>query len=63
MVLIPIRCFSCNKVIANKWERYQEDIKTGMSKKDALDKAGLIRYCCRRMFLSHVDLIDKMLQY
>lgn len=24
----------------------------------ALDKLGLTRYCCRRMLLSHVDLID-----
>lgn len=23
----------------------------------------LKRYCCRRMLLTHVDLIDKLLQY
>lgn len=28
-----------------------------------LDKIGFTRYCCRRMFLSHVDLIDKLLNY
>lgn len=28
-----------------------------------LDKLGFNRYCCRRMFLSHVDLIDKLLNY
>jgi DNA-directed RNA polymerase subunit N (RpoN/RPB10) len=26
-MIIPIRCFSCNKVIANKWEIYQQKIQ------------------------------------
>ena len=30
---------------------------------DAMDKLGLRRYCCRRMLLSHVNLIDKLLNY
>jgi DNA-directed RNA polymerase I, II, and III subunit RPABC5 len=30
---------------------------------ELLDKIGFTRYCCRRMFLSHVDLIDKLLNY
>ena len=29
--------------------------------RDALDELGLHRYCCRRMVLTHVDLIDKLL--
>ncbi|ETE68549.1 DNA-directed RNA polymerases I, II, and III subunit RPABC5, partial [Ophiophagus hannah] len=33
------------------------------SEKDALDALGLKRYCCRRMLLSHVDLIEKLLNY
>jgi len=38
-------------------------LASGMSAKDALDKLGLKRYCCRRILLTHVDLIDKMLKY
>ena len=29
----------------------------------AMDDLGLKRYCCRRMVLTHVDLIDKLLAY
>lgn len=30
---------------------------------DALNELQLKRYCCRRMVLTHVDLIEKLLQY
>jgi DNA-directed RNA polymerase subunit N (RpoN/RPB10) len=30
---------------------------------DALTELGLERYCCRRMVLTHVDLIEKLLKY
>lgn len=28
-----------------------------------MDMLGLNRYCCRRMVLTHVDLIEKLLRY
>lgn len=33
------------------------------ARRDALDALGLKRYCCRRMLLAHVDLIEKLLNY
>jgi len=55
---IPIRCFSCGKPVAHLWEEYNRRIKKGESKKKVMDDLGLKRYCCRALFLGHVDLVD-----
>jgi DNA-directed RNA polymerase I, II, and III subunit RPABC5 len=44
----------------------ESGIGTGTDKsanRQALDDLGLTRYCCRRMLLTHVDLIEKLLRY
>ena len=30
---------------------------------DAMDELGCKRYCCRRMIMTHVDLIEKLLRF
>lgn len=60
-MIIPIRCLTCNKIIANRWESYVFYIESGMSTKDAFDKIKITRYCCKRMFISHVEIIDRLL--
>lgn len=35
----------------------------GAACREALDALQLTRYCCRRMVLTHVDLIEKLLCY
>lgn len=60
-MLIPVRCFSCNKVVGNKWDPYCSLIKS-MTPEKALDTLGLKRYCCRRMILGHINLIDQVLE-
>lgn len=62
-MIIPVRCFTCGKVIGNKWETYLSLLQADYNEGDALDELGLKRYCCRRMVLTHVDLIEKLLNY
>ena len=33
-MIIPIRCFTCNQIIANKWNKYQEKIQEEYIKED-----------------------------
>ena len=62
-MIIPIRCFSCNKPVAHLWESYVEAVKKGEDRKEVFDKLGLERYCCRALFLGHVDLLDMAAQF
>ncbi len=58
----PIRCFSCGAVIGHLYEKYVEMVKV-MPPEKALDELGVERYCCRRMFISHVNLAEDVTQY
>lgn len=62
-MIIPVRCFTCGKVISNSWEEFKERTENGEEPKKVLDDLGFKRYCCRRIFLSHVDLIDEITPY
>lgn len=80
-MIIPVRCFTCNQVIAHLWDEYSKKIQEEYLKDEVhqkqkkrfidintvkektiegktLDKLNINRYCCRRMFLSHVDLCE-----
>ncbi|MDP6870490.1 MAG: DNA-directed RNA polymerase subunit N [Candidatus Poseidoniaceae archaeon] len=59
-MIIPVKCFSCGGLIAHKWEEFNEKKAAGIEIGDALDEVGIERYCCRRMFLSHIDLIAEV---
>lgn len=77
-MIIPIKCFTCGMVIADKYRYYLEQVRkhkktntdqdndevTYLTKdyyeKSAegkvMDDLGITRMCCRRHFLSHVDI-------
>jgi DNA-directed RNA polymerase I, II, and III subunit RPABC5 len=84
-MIIPVRCYTCGKVIGNKYSSYirlTKEYRTKPKDKDvvkggefaiqsgeitkpghrtpegaAMDTLKLDRYCCRRMLLTHVDII------
>lgn len=49
---------SCGKPVAQHWEVFKERVQKGEDRKKILDNLGLERYCCRALFMGHVDLID-----
>ena len=62
-MIVPIRCFSCGKVIANDFEEYKKRVEKKEDPAKVLDDLGIKRYCCRRTIFSHVDLMDDLMQY
>jgi DNA-directed RNA polymerase I, II, and III subunit RPABC5 len=62
-MIIPVRCFTCGQVIADKYHKYRDLLDTGYSEKDAMTALGLQRYCCRRMFLTYVDFTEMLLRF
>ena len=62
-MIIPIRCFTCGKVIGGHYEEYKRQVDEGKSPKEVFEALGIDRYCCRRMFVAHVDLIDEVMPY
>ena len=73
-MIIPIRCFTCGKVIADQIDYYKKEcdkqLKDSKKKEERfkhfsdnhngeiLNKLGVTRYCCRRMFISDVDMME-----
>ena len=81
-MIIPIRCFTCSMVIADKYRYYLEEVRKRkldnqkvdepiISQKvlyltkefknktvegEVMDELNLHKMCCRRHFLTHVDI-------
>jgi DNA-directed RNA polymerase subunit N len=62
-MLIPIRCFTCGSLIADKYDEYKKKVLLGEDPKNILDSLNIKRYCCRRMFVSNVDIVDYIIPY
>ena len=73
-MIIPVRCFTCGKVISSlydeykkRYEAYEKAVATGEKPKETpkeiLDALGVDRYCCRRMIISQVDLLKEAAPY
>jgi DNA-directed RNA polymerase I, II, and III subunit RPABC5 len=60
---IPVRCFSCGKVVGTLEIRIEALLKEGKEFAEIFEILKLERYCCRRMVMSSVDLNEILLQY
>jgi DNA-directed RNA polymerase subunit N len=60
--MFPVRCYTCNTVLGHLYPLFMQHTCDGRPKGDALTDSGVYRICCRRMFLSHVDLISNHLE-
>lgn len=61
--MLPVRCFTCNKVIGRYESEFASFKKTptklgveDLSYTDFFTEFGITRYCCRKIFLTHVDI-------
>lgn len=62
-MIINIRCMSCGKPVAQLWKDYKERTEKGEDAKKVLDDLGLTRYCCRALFMGHVDLLQDLAEF
>ena len=54
---------SCGKPIAQLFEEFKEKSKKSEEKSKIMDSLGLKRYCCRAIFLGHVDLLETIASF
>lgn len=62
-MMVPVRCWSCGKVVAARYDEFVDRVDAGEDPKEVLTDIGLTRYCCRRMIVSHADVIDEASAY
>ena len=59
--IMPVRCFTCGRVVAGKLLRQFEQFtrKEGLDEYEALERMhrGKLPTCCRNMFISHEDIV------
>ena len=62
-MLVPVRCFTCGNLIADKFDGFHNRIKAGEEPARILDSLGMERYCCRRMLLTTVETIQQVIPF
>ena len=71
-MIIPIKCFTCGTLIADKYRLYVNEVQSKKKGSEPvyfnasnttktieghmMDKLGLNKQCCRRHMLTHVDI-------
>ena len=62
-MLVPVRCFTCGNVVADKFDEYLNRVKSGEEPAKILDSLGIERYCCRRMMLTTLETIQQVIPF
>ena len=62
-MLIPVRCFTCGNLIADKFNDYQTKVKAAENPEKVLNDLAINRYCCRRMLLTTVETIQQVIPF
>ncbi len=72
-MIIPVRCFSCGRVIGSDYVRFSNKVEEIRKSKNReanseeisgiLDDLNVVRYCCRRMILSNAELLEEILPF
>jgi DNA-directed RNA polymerase subunit N len=62
-MMVPVRCFTCGSTVGEHYEEYKGRTEAGEDPEEVLDDLGVERYCCRRMLVTHRDLVDTVAPY
>ena len=62
-MIIPIRCFTCGRPLAQYWEEFRSRVERGEDPRRVLDELGIRRYCCRKTLLAHVPAIYEVRKF
>ncbi|ABO09516.1 DNA-directed RNA polymerase subunit N [Pyrobaculum calidifontis] len=62
-MIIPVRCFTCGKPLGHLYAVFKKRVLAGEHPGRVLDELGVVRYCCRRTLMAHVEWIDDLLVY
>ncbi len=53
--MIPIRCITCNKVIAHLYQIYLNKINEENPPQKVLNDLKVHKYCCRKTFITNIN--------
>ena len=62
-MLIPVRCFTCGGLIADKHAEYSNRVPTGEDPSKVMDSLGVKRYCSEGCSFQMSDTIYQIIPY
>lgn len=61
--MIPVRCYTCNRPIAQHWDAFNARSRNKQTARAVLDAEGIVRMCCRIAFITHANPTHDYLPY